>query len=493
MGLWVDRLGIGLIDAGLGAAVLLGVAALVMVGCRQPARRCGIARAAFLGSLALLGLVALAPNRPRIELAGRLRTVIAPLWVTWPGPADPGAVEATLSGQARVKKAVRSLGISAIGPWPGRFLTLAYVMGLGLSLGWLMLGWACSAWLVRNADAPSPSTTAVYDRLRRPGWIRPRLLVTPRVRRPVLLGILRPAIVIPPELDEPDAAEQLRLSLLHELAHAERGDAWFSMIGAIAQSAWFFLPWVWWMRRQMRLDQEFLADHRASHGFGSSGSYASSLVDLAAPPSASVTAGPARIIPLSGPGSALFQRVLMLIRCPYPVEPLAPRWWRWSLPLVVAGITLFSSSLTLRSAETAAGPGPASLAPAQAATRFQLVRLVVPETPAQPDGFTPPYNLPVRMPQHFDLALEVWAEPSDLDQTRVAGYRVASTQGLSAAANTTPTWHQIHIHRDATGLRGTVDDHPITIDPADRVASDWLTIQAAPGRLGLFRNLILEW
>ena len=49
----------------------------------------------------------------------------------------------------------------------------------------------------------------------------------------------------------------------------------------LAQAIWFFLPPIWWIRDQMKLDQEFLADRGAVEQFGTSGRYASTLVDLA--------------------------------------------------------------------------------------------------------------------------------------------------------------------------------------------------------------------
>src|SRR5262249_33441099 len=162
---------------------------------------------------------------------------------------------------------------------------------------------------------PSDPTRALYDALPYAGrGRRPRLRVASPLRRPVLVGFFRPAILIPPAMDWPGARERLRLSLLHELAHAERADSRFGLAGSLAQATWFFIPWAWWIRHQMRLDQEFLADRCASFGFGPFSDYASSLVDLADPGPSRQATGPApasRPSTLWGAGSALFQRILM--------------------------------------------------------------------------------------------------------------------------------------------------------------------------------------
>ena len=111
---------------------------------------------------------------------------------------------------------------------------------------------------------------------------RPNLRVSSGVQRPVLVGLFRTTILIPSHYDEPEASpEFLKLSLLHELAHAEQSDPWFGTIASLAQSVWFFLPHVWWLRSQLIMDQEFMADNAASLRYGTSSRYAASLLSLA--------------------------------------------------------------------------------------------------------------------------------------------------------------------------------------------------------------------
>src|SRR4051812_22065757 len=71
---WIDRLGLLVLDASPGATLLVGSIALAMVGCRQPARRVGLARGALVGSLALPPMVALSPP-PRLDLIRVLQAV----------------------------------------------------------------------------------------------------------------------------------------------------------------------------------------------------------------------------------------------------------------------------------------------------------------------------------------------------------------------------------------------------------------------------------
>jgi hypothetical protein len=502
---WVDRLVPTLFDASLAAAVLTGAVALGMVACRQPARRCVLARAGLLGALVVWPLMSgIGPARLRLDVLRPMGTVAAPFLGVWPEP-PPGTGALGSAGGSSLAGNLTSW-LARFRPGPSRGLTLLYAAGAGVGIAWLALGWLFSAWLSGHAGAPSDGTHSLYKAVPFAGWRwrRPRLKVAERVGRPVLLGVVQPAILIPPELDRPESGEHLRLSLLHELAHAERGDAWFSLAGSLAQATWFFLPWVWWMRVQMRLDQEFLADHRASHGFGPFGTYASSLVALADPGPVLTGAGPARpLLTVAGPGgrggatagasSALWKRVLMLVRCPYPVEASAPLWWRFLLPLVVACGTLAASSLTLKSALPTSLP---LLAPGGASVPkndFRLARLVIAEGRAGADGFTAPHNLPARLPERFELSLEIWADLTDLAQTRVAGVRVGPELPEESTGWDFPRWRKVFIQRDHKGLTIRVDDQPLAPDPRDTKGSAWLSVQPPPERLGLFRNLVLTW
>src|SRR5262249_53655914 len=160
----------------------------------------------------------------------------------------------------------------------------------------------------------------------------------------------------------------LRLSLLHELAHVERFDHWFGMVASLAQSLWFFLPQVWWIRSQLSIDQEFLADRSAALRYGSSFEYASSLWMMAArsrlrggdgrscrPVPATVgisqsrCPGAAPVLLSSGSASAkvgisspLFQRILMLLHCPFAIEARTPRLWSWSSKIALVASSLMA-------------------------------------------------------------------------------------------------------------------------------------------------------
>jgi hypothetical protein len=369
--------------------------------------------------------------------------------------------------------------------WAARAVSLAYLVGLFAGLGWLALGCLILSMLTRRADEPSRDTRSLYEGLAfESRWRRPRLLISYRVRRPVLVGAFRPLILIPPELERPAASGCLRLSLLHELAHAERADPYFGLLGSLARALWFFSPPLWWVSAQVRLDQEFLADRRAAVGFGPVREYASSLLEFASTrsedPALVVSSSPGS----NWTGSPLFLRVLMLLRCPFPVEARAPRWWSWGLPCLTVAVTLGVSSLSMRPPVAKVSVGP------QGHT-FRVARLETYLGSAGPHGRAPLYELPLRLPDRFDLTLEVWGNPSTLSSTRVTGLPLGPTSGSPASEQN--RWHTVRVRRDEIGVRLWVDTASVACGRNRPALTSWLSVEAPPEQPGSFRNLTLTW
>ena len=122
-----------------------------------------------------------------------------------------------------------------------------------------------------------------------------------------------------------DAADaELRWVFAHELTHLRRRDPWSSWGFGLAQAVYFFLPWFWWVRRQVRLCQEYVADAAAAGAGPAADEYAEFLVSLAR--------GTAVPLGATGLGSSsdLLRRVQMLlqpstrVQGSWPAGPVAP-------------------------------------------------------------------------------------------------------------------------------------------------------------------------
>ena len=493
----VDRLCGFVIDAGVSATLLWAVAALAMLGCRQPARRLRLARVAILASLAIPFVIAIGLV-PRIDLVTNVGGLASSPNISPPrrlATEDPTSSENPRFA-ARLDPA-REMPI-ARGPWPARLVTLVYLVGLGCGVAWLLLGFLALDWVSRQTSTPSQESLSLYRSLTfKPLRDRPRLRLSPRVSRPVLVGSWSPLILVPPVLDRPEARDRLRLTLLHELAHAEALDPAFGLLGNVAQALWFFVPPVWWVVAQVRLDQEFLADRRASAKFGPVGAYASSLLDLASTrvgeqaTSRGSTDGTAPRIELDAPGSSLFQRVLMLIRCPFPIEPSAPASWSWTLPCLAVLLTFAVSSVSVRIRETSAESAPSH-------SQFKVLTW---ETPMPKAGGTygrsPVHELPLLLPDRFDLSVEVSGDLPTLAATRVVGARLVSPKFAADATagrpDDPPRWHEVRLRRGADGVSLWIDGKSAPLDNSSQKLTAWLSVETAPDQRGKFRNLVVEW
>jgi beta-lactamase regulating signal transducer with metallopeptidase domain len=223
-------------------------------------------------------------------------------------------------------------------PWLGG----AYVaLLLGFILRWLF-GCLALARLVSSAQPPPPEVVRLFAAMTAHLRRRPRLLVAERIAIPLSCGVWQPTVILSPGLCRPEAREVLRWVFAHELTHLERRDAWSSHLFGLAQAVYFFLPWFWWLRHQVRLCQEFVAD-AAACPTGAAAEYAQFLLNLRRAP-----AVPTRALGVSGNPSDLYRRVNMLLQSSQKVERSCPRVWSLAAAGAVLAGALFVSGLGLK-------------------------------------------------------------------------------------------------------------------------------------------------
>ena len=474
----VDRLSVIVLDSGLASMLLLAIATLAMVVTRQPARRLRLARTAMYGLLAFLPLIGLRLV-PRFDLIDYF--------------ADRGFLPHPVLEPASEAFDQLVKAPSAIGRWPLRVLVILYCIGVTFRLCWLALGYLAVFWLKWTSEPPSLEALELLDSLPlAPGARRPGLKVAARATRPMLVGTFRPLILIPGELDEPgqENAARLKLCILHELAHVEASDPWFGLVENLATVFWFFLPPLWWIASQVKLDQEFLADRRAATSFGPLRGYASALVELATVPAQAVPGLSSSRFRWGETRSPLFQRVLMLLRCPFPLEAKPPEWWSVGVPCFTVILTLGFATLTFRPPH----PIPVSVI-APNTHQFALAHLELPPAAANSEGRVPIFKLPVRVPEQFRLRMEVWGDSSNLSRVRVAGIPLKSSAELGEPEQ--ETWHDVEISRDGDAISVRIDDRPIPSNEPETSKrfqlTDSLSIESAPESRTIVQNLLLSW
>jgi hypothetical protein len=130
-------------------------------------------------------------------------------------------------------------------------LATLYLGGAAILLGRWVLGYVALLRLLRHAE---PAPARVLQLLNAMAGERPpRLVVSRRLRMPLSCGLLRPTVVLPALLCRSADAATLRWILAHELTHLRRRDAWTALLFAVGQSFYYFVPWFWSLRRQVRL------------------------------------------------------------------------------------------------------------------------------------------------------------------------------------------------------------------------------------------------
>lgn len=100
------------------------------------------------------------------------------------------------------------------------------------------------------------------------------------VSAPMVWGWLNPVILLPKEASA-WSPEQVRLALMHELAHVYRRDLWTSLLWMVAKAIYWFHPLIWWLSLRAREEQELACDARVLQAGASPPEYAGLLVDIA--------------------------------------------------------------------------------------------------------------------------------------------------------------------------------------------------------------------
>ncbi len=107
-----------------------------------------------------------------------------------------------------------------------------------------------------------------------------QLLQSALVKVPVVLGILRPIILLPVGLLANIPPEQAEAILLHELAHVRRKDYLVNLVQRFADAIFFFNPAFLWLSSLLRQEREACCDDMAVTNTGQKRNYVDALVSF---------------------------------------------------------------------------------------------------------------------------------------------------------------------------------------------------------------------
>jgi TonB family protein len=136
-----------------------------------------------------------------------------------------------------------------------------------------------------------------------------RFLLSRRIDVPMVIGWLRPVILIPVSAMTGLAPHQLDALILHELAHIRRLDTVTNILLVAVETILFYHPAVWWVSRQVRIEREHCCDDFAVSACGDAAMYVEALTSLEA---RRAIGGPV----LAANGGKLKDRVARLLNAP---------------------------------------------------------------------------------------------------------------------------------------------------------------------------------
>lgn len=297
--------------------------------------------------------------------------------------ADSMRVSAAHAAPASVAAAGTGVRQASLWQFPSldSWLLVAWLGGVMMCLVRCAAAWRSVARMRRQASVlDDPAMRGACAALCRKMGLGspPALLSGAHIASPQLIGILRPAILLPAPLPHALPREGLEMILAHELAHLKRRDLFWNALHWAIDTLFFFHPLLWLARRPVRLAQELACDELALAATGApAGEYGKTLLDLLKTKPAF---GP---VPMSvgvvNSASTLRRRLLaMMNRSPWSSRKLALAGVSAAL-LAAPGIIPWRLVARAAPADTPA-QSPAATAPA--VDREAIEQLYSPESPA---------------------------------------------------------------------------------------------------------------
>jgi beta-lactamase regulating signal transducer with metallopeptidase domain len=108
----------------------------------------------------------------------------------------------------------------------------------------------------------------------------PDLGHSPLIQSPILVGFIKPIILIPSAIVNNLSISETEAILAHEMAHFIRKDIWINLLQYIMEMIFYYHPGVWWVSYQLRAERENCCDDLAIKYTGNNMAYAKALVNM---------------------------------------------------------------------------------------------------------------------------------------------------------------------------------------------------------------------
>jgi beta-lactamase regulating signal transducer with metallopeptidase domain len=122
----------------------------------------------------------------------------------------------------------------------------------------------CIRNLVRDSHEDVELTAMMNDLSEQRGgalsWLRPRIMLSPSITTPMVMGVISPRILIPLELYRSSDKPALLTIITHELSHVVRWDNLVNHFFSFSRDLFFFLVPLMYLLRLLNLERERICD-----------------------------------------------------------------------------------------------------------------------------------------------------------------------------------------------------------------------------------------
>ena len=230
---------------------------------------------------------------------------------------------------------------------PPAWLVPVWMGGVSLFYCYSLVAWMAATRLKKRGAFPAPIEWQhrLAELAARLGLRRPvALLESCLTEVPVVIGYLRPVILMPVGVLAGLTTGQVEAILIHELAHIRRYDYLINVMQTLVEGMLFYHPAVWWAGSVMRTEREHCCDDAVVAQQGDACGYAATLARL------ELNRGAVREPVLAATGGNLMRRIHRLMQ-----QPEGPRL---TAPLVAAGMLIATATLALAAWQAQPQPQP---------------------------------------------------------------------------------------------------------------------------------------
>lgn len=178
------------------------------------------------------------------------------------GAIGQNAIAAALVSPASAAFPVEGSSVTWLG-----LLGIVWIVGFAALIARWYARWARIRKVVRSA---TPLAMAVPI----------PVMTSAAFREPGVVGIFRPILLLPAEIDRRLTAQQLQAILKHELCHVRRHDNLTAAIHMIVEALYWFFPPVWWIGARMLDERERACDEAVVQSGNDAREYAEGILEV---------------------------------------------------------------------------------------------------------------------------------------------------------------------------------------------------------------------